>query len=100
MRHPYDVTCGLSVVTGASDGIGKQYAIQLACIHRLNVLLISRSIDKLKKVAEEIGTEDIVLLRGLFVKLYRDLQYLRLFVYLRYNVTDGTRSCIMAFRSS
>jgi len=43
-----------AVVTGASDGIGKQYAIQLACIHRLNVLLISRSIDKLKKVAEEI----------------------------------------------
>jgi len=43
-----------AVVTGASDGIGKQYALQLACIHRLNVLLISRSIDRLKKVAEEI----------------------------------------------
>ena len=46
-------------MTGASDGIGKQYAIQLACIHQLNVLLISRSNDKLKKVAEEIGKVNI-----------------------------------------
>jgi NAD(P)-dependent dehydrogenase (short-subunit alcohol dehydrogenase family) len=39
----------LSVVTGATDGIGKEYAIQLARDHRLNVVLISRSMDKLTK---------------------------------------------------
>ena len=42
-------------MTGASDGIGKQYAIELATVHRLNVVLISRSIDRLDKVAKEIG---------------------------------------------
>ena len=43
------------MVTGASDGIGKEYAIQLARDHRLNIVLISRSLDKLQKVQAEIG---------------------------------------------
>ena len=49
--------CYRVVVTGASDGIGKEYALQLARVHQLNVVLISRSIDKLKQVAKEIGNE-------------------------------------------
>lgn len=45
-----------AVVTGASDGIGKAYALQLAK-QGLNVLLISRSQDKLNQVKAEIETE-------------------------------------------
>ena len=42
-----------AIVTGASDGIGKQFAIQLAeC--GFNVVLLSRSIDRLELVAKEI----------------------------------------------
>jgi len=42
-----------AVVTGASEGIGRSYAIQLA-ERNMNVLLISRSTEKLEKVAKEI----------------------------------------------
>ncbi|XP_053123209.1 very-long-chain 3-oxoacyl-CoA reductase-like [Hemicordylus capensis] len=42
-----------AVVTGATAGIGKAYAHELAK-RGLNVVLISRSLDKLKKVAREI----------------------------------------------
>jgi len=41
------------IVTGATDGIGKGYAKQFAK-RKLNVVLISRSEDKLKETAEEI----------------------------------------------
>ncbi|XP_039392745.1 very-long-chain 3-oxoacyl-CoA reductase isoform X4 [Mauremys reevesii] len=42
-----------AVVTGATDGIGKAYAEQLAK-HGMNVALISRSQEKLEQVASEI----------------------------------------------
>ncbi|XP_020898646.1 inactive hydroxysteroid dehydrogenase-like protein 1 [Exaiptasia diaphana] len=42
-----------AVVTGASDGIGKAFSIQLAK-SGMNVLLMSRNADKLKSVAVEI----------------------------------------------
>uniref|UniRef100_A0A8C0G0Q5 Hydroxysteroid 17-beta dehydrogenase 12 n=1 Tax=Chelonoidis abingdonii TaxID=106734 RepID=A0A8C0G0Q5_CHEAB len=42
-----------AVVTGATDGIGKAYAEQLAK-HGMNVALISRSQEKLEEVASEI----------------------------------------------
>ncbi|CAG7824358.1 unnamed protein product, partial [Allacma fusca] len=44
------------VVTGASDGIGKAFAKQLANLG-LNIVLISRSKDKLDLVAEEIENQ-------------------------------------------
>ncbi|CAK1549574.1 unnamed protein product [Leptosia nina] len=42
-----------AVVTGCTDGIGKHYALELAQ-KNINIVLISRNIDKLKNVAEEI----------------------------------------------
>jgi 17beta-estradiol 17-dehydrogenase / very-long-chain 3-oxoacyl-CoA reductase len=44
------------VVTGASDGIGKQFAIQLSYLG-FDIVLISRSIEKLEKVAGECNKE-------------------------------------------
>jgi len=44
---------GWAVVTGASDGIGKGYALELAK-RGFNIMLISRTEAKLKAVAEEI----------------------------------------------
>jgi 17beta-estradiol 17-dehydrogenase / very-long-chain 3-oxoacyl-CoA reductase len=44
------------VVTGASDGIGKSYAKQLAK-RGFNIVLISRTQSKLQAVAEEISKE-------------------------------------------
>ncbi|KAM3959138.1 inactive hydroxysteroid dehydrogenase-like protein 1 [Aphomia sociella] len=45
-----------AAVTGSTDGIGKQYALELAR-RGCNVLLISRNPDKLKAVADEIEKE-------------------------------------------
>uniref|UniRef100_A0A8C6W7W4 17beta-estradiol 17-dehydrogenase n=1 Tax=Nannospalax galili TaxID=1026970 RepID=A0A8C6W7W4_NANGA len=42
-----------AVITGAGDGIGKAYSFELAK-HGLNVVLISRTLEKLQAVAEEI----------------------------------------------
>ena len=46
----------ISVVTGASDGIGKAYCHELAK-QGLNVVLISRTKAKLDAVAEELSEE-------------------------------------------
>nr|XP_045609346.1 inactive hydroxysteroid dehydrogenase-like protein 1 [Procambarus clarkii] len=43
-----------AVVTGSTDGIGKEYARQLAK-YGMNVVLISRTQNKLKEVSTEIG---------------------------------------------
>ncbi|OJJ46781.1 hypothetical protein ASPZODRAFT_2030911 [Penicilliopsis zonata CBS 506.65] len=43
-----------AVVTGASDGLGKEFALQLARAN-FNVLLVSRTASKLADLAEEIG---------------------------------------------
>ncbi|KAL7744708.1 hypothetical protein ACLKA6_017202 [Drosophila palustris] len=45
-----------AVITGSTDGIGKAYARELAR-KGLKLVLISRSLDKLKTVAKEIGDE-------------------------------------------
>ncbi|KXJ12187.1 Very-long-chain 3-oxoacyl-CoA reductase [Exaiptasia diaphana] len=45
-----------AVVTGCTDGIGKSYAKQLAK-QGLNIVLMSRNLEKLKKVEEEIRSE-------------------------------------------
>lgn len=43
-----------TVVTGSTDGIGKSYATELAK-RGMNVVLVSRTLEKLEKVAAEIG---------------------------------------------
>lgn len=48
-----------AVVTGATDGIGKAYATELAK-RKLNIVLISRNLEKLKKTAEELETYGIL----------------------------------------
>ncbi|XP_037780285.1 inactive hydroxysteroid dehydrogenase-like protein 1 [Penaeus monodon] len=45
-----------AVVTGSSDGIGKGYAYELAK-KGMNLLLISRTMEKLQKIKEEIDKE-------------------------------------------
>ncbi|KAH8396180.1 hypothetical protein KR222_004656, partial [Zaprionus bogoriensis] len=45
-----------AVITGSTDGIGKAYAKELAR-KGLKLVLISRSLEKLQRVAEEIGSE-------------------------------------------
>lgn len=45
-----------AIVTGATDGIGKEYARELARLG-INIILMSRSIDKLTRVAQEIGKD-------------------------------------------
>eukprot|EP01112_Ceratiomyxa_fruticulosa_P021745 TRINITY_DN776_c0_g1_i1.p1 TRINITY_DN776_c0_g1~~TRINITY_DN776_c0_g1_i1.p1 ORF type:complete len:319 (-),score=62.08 TRINITY_DN776_c0_g1_i1:155-1111(-) len=55
-----------AIVTGASDGIGEAYAHELAR-KRLNVILIARSQDKLKKVQTEIERDHKVQARIIVV---------------------------------
>jgi len=45
-----------AIVTGATDGIGKEYARELARLG-MNIILMSRSMDKLTRVAQEIGNQ-------------------------------------------
>ncbi|KAG1050959.1 hypothetical protein G6F43_006805 [Rhizopus delemar] len=45
-----------AVITGATDGIGKEFALQLAK-KKFNVFLISRTASKLEAVAEEIASQ-------------------------------------------
>jgi len=43
------------LVTGATDGIGKAYAIEFAKLG-FNIYLVSRTEEKLKKVQQELQT--------------------------------------------
>lgn len=44
---------GFIVITGASDGIGKEFAFQLAS-KKMNIVLVSRTQSKLVALAEEL----------------------------------------------
>lgn len=44
----------LAVVTGSTDGIGREYAIELAA-KGLNIVLVSRTQSKLVELSNEIG---------------------------------------------
>ena len=44
------------MVTGSTDGIGKEYAKELAR-RGVNLILVSRTMDKLNKVSAEIGKQ-------------------------------------------
>lgn len=68
-----------AVITGSSDGIGKQYAFNLAA-KGMNVMLISRTESKLAEIAKEICTKHPVQVKWLAVdfsegfKLYDKLE--------------------------
>ncbi|KAH7143802.1 hypothetical protein EDB81DRAFT_652394 [Dactylonectria macrodidyma] len=51
--HSYGKPGTWAVVTGASDGLGKEYALQLAA-KGFNIILVSRTQSKLDTLAEEI----------------------------------------------
>lgn len=59
------------MVTGATDGIGKSYAKQLAK-KGLNIILISRSQAKLEIVASEIGKHEV------FIITLQNIKYLHI----------------------
>lgn len=61
-----------AAVTGSSDGIGKEYAKELAR-QGINVVLIARNEAKLKAVADEIGKCESVSLEDLQVYSYLSL---------------------------
>ena len=42
------------IITGATDGIGKALAYELASKHSMNLILISRTLSKLQEVKDEI----------------------------------------------
>ncbi|VDP94973.1 unnamed protein product [Echinostoma caproni] len=52
-RHNLKKAGEWAIVTGATDGIGKAYAQELAR-DGLNIMLISRNMEKLESVAKEI----------------------------------------------
>jgi len=55
-----------AVVTGASDGIGRVFALELAK-RGFNIMLISRTLSKIQAVAEEIETKYKVKTKGIAV---------------------------------
>ena len=54
------------MITGATDGIGLAYAKELAA-RKLNLVLISRTEEKLRTVSEEIGRSLISLVSILII---------------------------------
>ncbi|XP_058818389.1 very-long-chain 3-oxoacyl-CoA reductase-like [Topomyia yanbarensis] len=66
-KDPLSVRYGpWAVITGSSDGIGKEYAINLAG-KGMNVFLMARTESKLKEVAEEIRSQSSVEVKWLAV---------------------------------
>jgi 17beta-estradiol 17-dehydrogenase / very-long-chain 3-oxoacyl-CoA reductase len=47
-----------ALITGATEGIGKEFCIQLAKL-KFNLILVSRNIEKLKKVSDELKNKFI-----------------------------------------
>lgn len=47
------------MITGSTDGIGKEYAKQLAQ-RGVNIVLIARNLTKLMQVSREIGAYELI----------------------------------------
>lgn len=61
------------VITGASDGIGKEYAYQLAA-KGFNVVLVSRTLSKLETLKKEIEDKYKVQVKILAIDISKDVQ--------------------------
>src|SRR5260370_36399548 len=60
-----------AVVTGASSGIGKEFARQLAA-HGINLILVARRLAELEALGKELAQQYGVQCRSLMVDLSRD----------------------------
>jgi short-subunit dehydrogenase len=72
-------------VTGSTDGIGKEYALELAR-RGFNVVLISRNPDKLRAVATEIGKVSLSLRlwpQDDLISYFISSAYIVLFIYAK-----------------
>jgi 17beta-estradiol 17-dehydrogenase / very-long-chain 3-oxoacyl-CoA reductase len=63
IRNPLNLTerygeGSYALITGATDGIGKEFCIQLAKL-KFNLILVSRNIEKLKNVSDELKNKFI-----------------------------------------
>ena len=72
-----------ALITGATDGIGKEFCIQLAKL-KFNLILVSRNIEKLKKVSDELKNKFInlqtILIEFDFSKKFSIKDYEKIFL--------------------
>ena len=72
-----------ALITGATDGIGKEFCIQLAKL-KFNLILVSRNIEKLKKVSDELKNKFInlqtILIEFDFSKKFSIKEYEKFFL--------------------
>jgi 17beta-estradiol 17-dehydrogenase / very-long-chain 3-oxoacyl-CoA reductase len=72
-----------ALITGATEGIGKEFCIQLAKL-KFNLILVSRNIEKLKKVSDELKNKFInlqtILIEFDFSKKFSIKEYEKFFL--------------------
>ena len=72
-----------ALITGATDGIGKEFCIQLAKL-KFNLILVSRNIEKLKNVSDELKNKFInlqtILIEFDFSKKFSIKEYEKFFL--------------------
>uniref|UniRef100_A0A8D1HAC3 17beta-estradiol 17-dehydrogenase n=1 Tax=Sus scrofa TaxID=9823 RepID=A0A8D1HAC3_PIG len=73
-----------AVITGAGDGIGKAYSFELAR-QGLNVVLISRTLEKLQTIAAEIGWGLSTVVKVVHYTVLSDSIYITMFYYMAHS---------------
>lgn len=52
-----------ALITGASDGIGKAFALELSSVYNFNVIIHGRNREKLERVRDEILAKYVFILK-------------------------------------